>query len=96
MIIALGSRRNVLLSYMANLPGSLELLLILFLEVLETIEVFCALEGFLDVLNDLGSDATPMTPRTAIGIVRSSNGRGTVYTKDAYNEVLPLISTRVL
>ena len=89
----LGSRRNVLLSYVADFPGSLELLLILFLETLETVKVFDVLKGFLGVLDDLGSDTTPMTPYTAVGNVRLINWLGAAYTRDAYNEVLPLKST---
>ena len=70
-IVLLGSRRNVLVGYMADLPGSLELLLILFNEILETIEIFGILKGFLDVFDDLGSDTAPVTPRTVVGSVSS-------------------------
>jgi len=81
---------------MTDLPGSPELVLILFAKLLETVEVFRTLKGFLDVLDDLGSDATPMTPRAVVGSVRSSNKHGTAYMGDAYNEVLPLKSIRDL
>jgi len=91
-----GSGRNIIVSYMAGLPGSLDFLLVLFLEVLKTVQAVGVRNGFLDVLYDLGSDATPMTPRAVVGNVRSFNRYGTVYARDAYNEVLPLISTRVL
>lgn len=63
----LGSRRNVILSYMADLPGSIEFFFIHIIKLVETIEVLCALEGLLDILDDLGSDATPMTPRAVVG-----------------------------
>jgi hypothetical protein len=52
---------------MTCLPGGFEFLLILFIKVVETIKVFCAIKGFLGILNELGSDATPMTPRTIVG-----------------------------
>ena len=71
-----GSRRNILLSNMADLPGGLELLLILFPKVNETAEVTGIFKGFLDILEDLGSDATPMTPRTVVREVRSFNWNG--------------------
>jgi len=80
-IFLLGSRRNVLLSYVTDLPGSLEFLLILFTEILETVEIFGILIAFLDIFNDLGGDAAPMTPRTVVGSVRSWNGRGTIDEK---------------
>ena len=71
----LGSWRDVLLSYVAGLPGSLELFLIFFLETLEAVQIFDVLEGFLDVLDDLWSDTTPMTPHAAVGSVRLFNQR---------------------
>lgn len=80
---------------MADLPGSLELLLILFVEILETVEIFGILKGFLDVFDNLGSDTAPMTPRTVVGVL--THGIDEIaYMRDAYNEVLPLKSTRVL
>ena len=72
-IFLLGSRRDVLLSYMADLPGSLELLLILFIEVLKTVEFFDILQAVLRVFDYLGSDAAPMTPRTVVRGVSSWN-----------------------
>ena len=56
---------------MAGIPGSLELLLILFIELLETVELFNILKAFLDIFDDLGSDAAPMTPRTVVGGISS-------------------------
>jgi len=56
---------------MTDLPGSLELLLILFTEILEAIKIFSILKAFLDVFDDLGSDAAPMTPRTVVGSIGS-------------------------
>ena len=45
----------------------MKLLLILVLKIVKTIKVFCIIEGFLDILDDFGSDATPMTPCTVVG-----------------------------
>jgi len=70
-IFLLDSRRNVLLSYVTDLPGSLEFPLILFTEILKTVEIFGILRAFLDIFDDLGSDAAPMTPCTVVGSVRS-------------------------
>ena len=61
---------------MADLPGGLELLLILALKIFETVEVIGIIKGFLGILEDLGSDATPVTPRTAVEEVRSFNWNG--------------------
>ena len=55
---------------MTDLPGGIKLLLILVFEIIKTIKVLCALEGFLDILDNLGSDATPMTPGAVVGTVR--------------------------
>ena len=56
---------------MAGLPGGLELLLVLFNELLETVEVFDVFKGFLDVFDYLGSDAAPVTPCAVVGNVSS-------------------------
>ena len=71
----LGSRGNVLISYMAGLPGNLELLFIFVVKVIETIELLRVLKGLLDILDNLGSDATPMTPRTVFGNIRLRDRR---------------------
>lgn len=67
----LGGGWDVLLSYVTRLPGSLELLFILVTEVIETIELLRALKGSFGILDDLGSDAPPVTPRTIFWNVRS-------------------------
>jgi hypothetical protein len=96
IIVFLGRRRDVFLSYVAGIPGGMELLLILVIELFETVEIFGTLEAFLHIFNDFGSDTTPMTPCTVVGSVSSRDRCEMVHRRDAYNEVLPLISTRVL
>ena len=56
---------------MADLPGGLELLLVLFGELLETVEVFDVFKAVLDVFDYLGSDTAPVTPCAVVGNVSS-------------------------
>ena len=75
IVSLLGRRGNVLLSYMTGLPGNLEFFFVFIVKVIETVEFVWSLEAFLDILDDFGSDATPMTPRTVVGTLECLKGR---------------------
>ena len=61
---------------MTGLPGNLEFFFVFIVKVIETVEFVWSLEAFLDILDDFGSDATPMTPRTVVGTLECLKGGG--------------------
>ena len=88
----LGSRRDVLSSYMPTPQTALSLSWSPSLSFSKP-SGSPTPNGFLGNFDDLGNDKTRMALRTAVGDVRSFNQHEVAWVRDAYNEVLPPEST---